>query len=356
MYANSKMIELARQSRGLTQKELASLLPNINQPNLSKIEKGLQVVTEENLKTIADALDYPIEFFYREGLKTPFSNIYFRKRVSILQKSLDLIFSDVKIVLLAIDDLMLQVDFREYPKYTLDIMDGWTPEAIAVRMRELLTIPAGPINNLVEILEEEGIIVYFYDSKEDKFDGLTAYTNKGIPVIFVNKNMPNDRIRFTLCHELGHLTAHIPCDVEPWRDVEQEANNFASAFLMPKEDCIRELKSLSYNKLSNLKAYWGVSKAAIIRRAMTLGAISESTYKYFIIELGRRGERKNETVFVDIDEPKTISEIVEALKTELNYQDHNIAADMVLKTPDYIKYFEPRTSAKIKMRLVKKAI
>ncbi|HMH22645.1 MAG TPA: XRE family transcriptional regulator [Puia sp.] len=353
--ANPKMIEIARQSRGYTQKELASLLPNISQPNLSKIEKGLQPLSEENLKSISVALRYPIDFFYREGLRTPFSNIYFRKRTTVSQRSLDLIFSDVYIILLAIDDLISEVELREYAKYTFDFSDGWTAESIASRLREIMDISSGPIKNLVEVIEEEGIVLYFYDTAEEKFDGLTAYTNKGIPVIFINKNMPNDRIRFTLCHELAHLVAHIPCDVEPWRDVEHEANDIASAILMPKTDCLRDLKLLSYNKLTGLKAYWGVSKAAIIRRAKTLGAINEATYKYLMIELGRRGERKAEAGFVELDDPKTVIEVIDLLKTKLNHTDDIIAENMALETIDFAKYFEP-TSTRIKVRSIRRAI
>ena len=65
---NHKMIEIARMSRGLTQKDLASLLPNLNQPNLSKVEKGELNVTSETLNNIASVLSYPIGFFYKEEL------------------------------------------------------------------------------------------------------------------------------------------------------------------------------------------------------------------------------------------------------------------------------------------------
>ena len=353
---NHKMIELARMSRGYTQKDLVSLLPKINQPNLSKIEKGILGVTDETLATIAKALNYPIDFFYLEELKTPLSSIYFRKRLTLSQKVVDKIFTDVKIILKSIDTLLADVELKEYAKYSFDITNGWTPTDAAIRMRELFIIPSGAIKNLVTKIEEEGIIVYFYDSSEDKFDGLTAYSDKGYPIIFVNKNMSNDRIRFTITHELAHLVLHIPCNVEPWRDVEEEANIFASEFLMPKKECFSELVGLTYNKLTLLKAFWGVSKAAIIRRAKTVGAISESTYSYLMIELGRRNERKNETGFVELDNPKILSEVKNLLKNELDYTDEILANAMSLQLEDYEKYFENRNLVKLKMIAFKHAI
>lgn len=353
---NPKMIELGRISRGLTQKELATKLPHLNQPVLSKIEKGEFNITKETLESIAGVLNYPTGFFYQEELKTPFSNIYFRKRSVIPQKVLDRIFADVKLILKGIDHLLEEIELKEYPKYAFNLTNGWTPESVAIRMRELFKIHPGPVKNLITLIEEAGIIVYFYDSPDEKFDGLTAYTNAGYPVIFVNKNMPNDRIRFTVSHELGHLVMHIPCDVEPWRDVEDEANNFASEFLMPKKDCNFDLYGLTYNKLGILKAYWCVSKAAIVRRAKTVNAINEATYRYLMVELGRRNERKSETGYVEIDEPKILKQVIELLRTELQYTTDVLANSMYLPVDDYVRLFDLSDENKPRLRKLKIAI
>jgi Zn-dependent peptidase ImmA (M78 family)/DNA-binding XRE family transcriptional regulator len=354
--ANYKMIELARLSRGYTQKDLSSALPKITQSTLSKIEKGQLPFSQTTLENISKVLNYPISFFYQEELKTPISNIYFRKRTTIAQKSLDRIYSDVKIILKGIDDLLLEVELKEYRKYSFDITNGWTPGTVATRVREIMKIPFGPVKNLIKAIEEEGIIVYQYNSLEDKFDGLTAYSDNGVPVIFINKNMPNDRIRYTITHEVGHLVMHIPCDVEPWRDAEDEANLFASEFLMPKRDCVIDLKSLTFNKLTILKAYWGVSKAAIIRRAKTIGTIDEPTYKYMMVELGRRNERKIETGYVDIDESQILNEVINLLKTKREYNEQSIATSMNLNTDDFVRYFENQDQFKVKLRAIKRAI
>ena len=34
-------------------------------------------------------------------------------------------------------------------------------------------------------------------------------TSKGLPIIFVNNNHSNDKKRFTIAHELGHLVMHL---------------------------------------------------------------------------------------------------------------------------------------------------
>ena len=352
---NPKMLELARNFRELTQKQLAELLPKINQPNLSKIEKGELNVSQATAEMLADVLKYPVDFFYQEELRTPLANIYFRKRATLPQKKLDKIFADVNHVLKSIDYFLNDIELKEYPKYSFDLSEGWTPESVAIRMRELLRIKPGPVKDIVRYIEECGIVVYFYDSELDKFDGLTAYTDNGSPIIIVNKNMPNDRIKYTLAHELGHLVIHIPCSIEPWRDFEDEANNFASEFLMPRHDCYRDLQGLTYNKLSIIKSYWGVSKAFIIRRAKTIGLITESTYKYLMIELGRRNERKNEIGHVDLDDPKIINEIINILKAEFQYDNKEIAENVKLSLDDYLMLFDSSKN-NIKIRSIKQSI
>lgn len=337
---NYKMIELARNARGLSHKDLFKLLPTSYHPNISTIERGELAVTSEGIEHFAKALNFPVSFFYQEETKMPISAMYFRKRETLPVKAFNKIYADLKIVRRAIDILLEEVDLQEYPKYIFDIKDGWTPASIAVRLREIMLIHEGmPVTNLVKRIEEMGIIVFLYDAQHEKFDGLTAYTDKGTPVIFVNKNMPADRLKYTIVHELIHLVAHIPCDVEPWREYEQEANQGAAEFLLPTKEFARDARGLSYLKLAELKSYWGVSKAAIIRRAKDLGLITPETYTYLNIELGRRGERKTETGFVTIDKPAILDTVISLYKGELQYTDDVIAEKLSLNIVDYYRFF-----------------
>lgn len=357
MAANFKMIELARSMRGITQKELSTDL-NITQATLSKIERGELGVTESTINEIASILKFPISFFHQEEVKTPISNIYFRKRASIPSKVLDKIIADVKVVLKSIDYLLEEIEITEYPKYKFDLSDGWTPQSIASRFREMLKIPSGPIHTPIKYLEQIGIIVFFYDCKDLHFDGLTSYTDNGVPVIFVNKNLPNDRIKFTIGHELLHLFSHIPCDIEPWRDYESEANQLPGELYMPTKECSGDLIKLGYNQLTRLKAYWGMSKASIIYKAKTAGLINEATYKYLMIELSRRGERKNEQGFVEIDKPTILQQVIDLLHNELEYSEQDIADKLCIPIGDYKRLFteEKGEEPLVKIRRLRPAV
>jgi Zn-dependent peptidase ImmA (M78 family) len=196
------------------------------------------------------------------------------------------------------------------------------PKEIAYKIRTYLGVPAGPIDNIVSLFEKNGVIVMYLDLDDmDKFDGLTMFTANQAPVIWINRNSPNDRKRFNLAHELGHLVMHLRSEDldKPEDQKECEANEFAGEFLMPESQCREDLFNLKYKELGVKKLYWKVSKAAIIYRAKELKCISEETARYLYVTLGRFGERKKETVMVSIDEPQIVKKMYNLHLSELDY-------------------------------------
>ncbi len=93
--------------------------------------------------------------------------------------------------------------------------------------------------SVTKLCDNMGIAVRYYNSPDDN-DGYCHIAN-GQPFIFVNKNMPIPRQRFTAAHELGHiLLGHVGkyklVNREPSLNdnpIEQQANIFASRLLAP---------------------------------------------------------------------------------------------------------------------------
>jgi Zn-dependent peptidase ImmA (M78 family) len=84
-----------------------------------------------------------------------------------------------------------------------------------------------------------------------------------------NVEQPADRMRFTLAHELGHLVMHHD---QPTQSMEQEANEFASAFLMPARDIRPHFaRRVDLRLFAELKPVWRVSMASLLMRARSLG-------------------------------------------------------------------------------------
>lgn len=337
---NHELLSLARESRGLTQLQLVEKVSNLNQGNYSKMEKGLLPVPDETLKNIAYALDYPSVFFFKKSVKTPISSFYYRKRVSLAKKCLAVLESRLDILRMLIDDLLDSIEIPSFSLPQYKVNEKNPPNIIATKIREVLGIPRGPIESLVQVIEAAGVIVYFIDTDADKFDGITLVTDSGQPIIFINDKLPNDRKRFTIAHELGHLVMHIPFSPLPSeQNEEDEANQFASEFLMPYLDCRYELQNLRFNDLGTLKAYWKLSKAAIIYRAKQIKAIPENRYLNLNIELSRTGQRKCETGIVELDNPQLVKKIIDAYTNSLNYSHEDIMAFLALNPNDFYTYF-----------------
>ncbi|BCG54375.1 XRE family transcriptional regulator [Alistipes indistinctus] len=348
---NFNQIKLARESRGLTQTQLARFA-HIAQSNLSKMEVGKLPIPDDALLRIATTLKYPLTFFYKKSQRTPMGAFYFRKRMSLSKTSIKTIESKRDIIRSAIDDLLQAVEVKECTLPHIRVTDNLTPSDIARRVRAYFKLPKGPIQDLVKVLEDAGIIVYEMDFNSDKFMGFSIYTDAGQPIIFVNKNMPNDRKRFTLGHELGHLVMHIMFDTdEDDRQIEIQADEFSSEFNMPFLDCYFDIQRLQLRDLDNLKSYWKMSKAAILRRAYTAKTIDENRYKYYMIELSRIGERKVERGYVDLDKPTLLSQILDMHTSILNYTKSELANMLGLNMDDYNEYFYGLSKNRLTIRL-----
>lgn len=338
MNHNGRSLKLARESRGLSQSKLASLL-KITQATLSRMEKGQISLSESVIESASEQLDYPPSFFRMNVPVVGETTLFFRKRATMTTRSLSILESRISILSNCIDELMESVDIPELAIPSVEPSSYNTPAEIAFKIRNYLKVPQGPVENIVSLLERNGVVIVFIDLESaEKFDGLTMFTNKQVPVIWLNKEMPNDRKRFSLAHELGHLVMHLRSqDLDkPEADKEREANEFAAEFLMPKELCKMDFFNLKYNGLALRKTYWKVSKAAIIYRARELNCISEQTKKYLFVTLGRNGERKQEAVEVSIDSPTIVYKMTKLHLNELKYSMEELS-NLIGLSPSEIK-------------------
>lgn len=352
---NPKLVVLAREMRGITQKELAQKVSNLTQGNLSRMEKGLLNIPEDTLSLISEELSFPVKFFFQEDIKNHISNFYYRKRISLPKKALQISDAKMQIISNCVDNLLnsVELDSPELPKMRVD-NHLKRPDDIARIARNFFNVGNGPINNLTEVIEKKGIMIKEIDFDSDKFDGITLITKKGQPIIFINSNIPNDRKRFTLSHELGHVIMHLPFEIDleiSEKDLEREANLFAAEFLMPEIEIRRDLTHLTYSKLSSIKEYWKTSKSSIIVRAHQLDCINDDKYKNLLIELSRQGERRKERVEVQFQNPSLLNNIIDFFKSELNYSILELCDYLSISMKDFQNFFTAPDN--VRLRVVK---
>lgn len=120
----------------------------------------------------------------------------------------------------------------------------------------------------------------------------------GRPFVFLGQiKQSRSRSRFDLAHELGHLVLHQHystddlLEKEVLKRIESEANAFASAFLMPRDEILRDLQDVSLPALERLKPKWGTSIGAMVHRAKDLGLITSEKYTLLCADISSRGWR-----------------------------------------------------------------
>lgn len=335
---NPKFLELARHLRQYTQKEAAELL-GVSQGKLSKAEKGLQPLPSEIVHSLQRVFNLPLSFFFQATDSSQVGHMYYRRQVSISAKTMDAMEAQVRVQKLAIDQLFEAVELPEFEWQFEQPSDNLTPADIARRVRYSLGLHRGAIGNLTVLLEDHGIIIQKMDFGTEKMDGLTSITDRGHWVIFLNTRMSNDRIRFSLAHELGHLIMHLNFVPKHPERVEDEANEFASEFLMPEAEIKSSLKRITLPLLGNLKQQWGVSMRALIRRARDLQMIDDKIYRNYQIVFSKKGYNKREPINLPYERSNMVHDVVELYKTELGYSDEDLSSISHLLPDDFKRWF-----------------
>ena len=301
---NGERLKQARIYRGLTVAELAQQIGSQRQ-TLSMYEISKSQPADENIvDRIARTLDFPVNYFYEHPSQGVSGTIYFRSLLTTNKK-----YRSEQIIKM---DLLSQIyallqDYVEFPKYEPLVLDENTsPEEAAAALRDEWDLGFGPIDNLISVVEQKGILVTSFSTSTNDVDAFSEFVGTGETPTYLIAYSSNKssaaRIHFDIAHELGHICLHEWSeDIEEitkddFKTRERQANEFAAAFLLPeetfKQDALAGPQSLPYYK--KLKKKWKVSIAAMIRRAEKLGVMSMEEYQSFIRLMQRRGLRKEE--------------------------------------------------------------
>ncbi len=259
------MLILARESRGLTQSDLANSL-GMTQATVSKIENGLREPTDSQLKAFAVILGYREEFFFlKEQIKRFGSGCtYHRARKKSPEQRMRQLLGIINVRRIQVGNLLSAVELMPDNEFvSLDIDEYGDPALVARMLRSVWKLPPGPVQNVIRAIEDAGGIVLVCDFGTRDIDALSQFLPDGVPLFLVNSAITTDRLRFTLAHEIGHIIMHhIPNE-----RMEKEVDVVASEFLMPAEEIRADLFDVSLPNLATLKGYWKVSMSALLKKA-----------------------------------------------------------------------------------------
>lgn len=333
------MLTLRREALGLTQSELAKRW-GVTQGLVSRIEAEVLDFPMSRIEQLAGILQVPTEFLFEaaqvHGYGSPCN--YHRKRQDIPVRTLRAIQARVNILRIQVSKLLTGVEVSSAQRFArLDLEEYGTPEEIARLIRASWGLPMGPIVNLVGTIESMGGIVLLTDFRTPRLDAVSQWTG-GLPPIFVaNETQPGDRLRFTIAHELGHLVMH----QNPTPNLEQEADRFASEFLMPAREIRTELSPFNLPRLALLKARWKVSIAALIRRARDLKVLPESQYTSWFKRYNQLGFRRGEPQPIPREQPTVVRDMVRVQMDEHGYTVEELARLALVGKTEFTEQFLP---------------
>lgn len=310
----SKNLKYYRLKSAMSKKELAKQV-HVSPMAISNYENGKRKPNMELLKKMAEVLGVRVaDFLVVRNEKFMFCHGDFRKNSTLSDAQQEYVRESVEEYFnryMTIVEILGRDVLPDAPSTgVLSLTDDLEGDAHLLR-RHLNLAVDGPIDNLTEILENKGILIYVLEINNDKFSGMNGLVN-GRPYIVVNKNMSPERNRSTIVHELSHLMFKWPEDMEDSK-IEDLATAISGAFLFPKTDAIRELgihrTAISKDMLLVAQEY-GISMFLLVKRAQLLSIISESVAKDFYIAVSKAGWRKNEPIRIEKENPTLFKQLV----------------------------------------------
>jgi Zn-dependent peptidase ImmA (M78 family)/DNA-binding XRE family transcriptional regulator len=318
----------AREVRGLTQAALAEKL-GVNQSTIAGIESGIAEASESMLRTISFQTGFPISYFRQDDPPDfTFGSLLFRARVAMpaLERRIAYRYGQLAF------ELAEKLSRRLHtPPLSLPRIEESASQAAKLARGQLGIPPDAPIERLINVLERHGVIVLASPVRAALHDAysLWAGVNRERAVIIVAAGLAGDRLRFSVAHELRHLT----CTARGSRtEIERDANLFAAEFLMPEEVMKNEIvPPVTLAGLAALKPKWGVAIQALVRRAVDLSIISDRQYRYLMQQIGMNGWRRKEPLELPPERPRALRQMAEHLYgNPIDYT--KLAADVNLST------------------------
>ena len=327
---NRRRLRFARKRRGITIKSLGSavgMTPKI----ISDYENGKRTPPEKTLSLIAIELNFPVSFFFLDDILT-------LDETAVSFRSFSKMTASVRDSALGAGQIALEFAFWlderfELPSVNIPDLRDYEPEAAASTLRDIWSLGELSIGNMIHLLESNGVRVFSLEEKTLDMDAYSFWMNE-TPFVFVNNKKTVERGRFDAAHELGHLILH-KHGSPLGREVELEANRFASAFLMPRGSVISKAQRFpSLDIFIELKSNWRVATSALIRRMNDLNLVSDWHYRSLMIELSKKwGRKKEPSPIKQRETSKLLPMIFRALREEGTSKE-DVARDLSVFTSD----------------------
>ncbi|WP_338554104.1 XRE family transcriptional regulator [Paenibacillus sp. KS-LC4] len=193
---------------------------------------------------------------------------------------------------------------------------------VALLARQRLELSKTNNDDLMFLIEKSGVFV-FEKAIGEEIDAYSLWTLDDRPYIILG-NMKRSAVRrnFDIAHELGHLLLHYRMeftnlDRKEHKLIENEANMFAGALLLPEDEFTTDMQDVSHptnpDDYLDLKKKWKTSLQVLGYRAANLGIIQPKDHRNFYAALHRKGYLELEPLdnVIPIQKPMKMKTIID---------------------------------------------
>lgn len=296
----------ARLARGISATDFADLV-GVSVQSISKYENGKTTPKLDVLFRMAEVLKFPRPYFLRPVFVDQERPIFWRGKLTAPPKAKDRARVRLTWMKEMVDYLASYFDFPSLDVPDLGIPDFETVdrdylEGASRELREHWSVRPGPMPDIVEKIENSGILVSCVHVHAEKLDAFSQWSSRfGIPLMLLSRDKASAaRQRFDALHELAHILMHRRVEQRhlnnpaTYKILERQADLFASYTLLPEPEFIEELYLPTLDAFLTLKERWGVSVGAMIMRCRDLEILDDSSAQRLWINYNRRGWRKGE--------------------------------------------------------------
>jgi Zn-dependent peptidase ImmA (M78 family)/transcriptional regulator with XRE-family HTH domain len=298
----------AREARGLAQTALSELT-GIKSQSISHYEQGRQSPSPEALVLLCEKLDLPERYFLHPVPGHSMRGIFFRSlrpqtRTARIKAERRIGWLKEIVAYLRRHIDLPAPGLPNHPVAPTGHDASAEIEKIAEACREQFGSGHGPVTGMVMLAENLGCIISrgFPDCEPES--ACSHWDRRGVegedtPFLLLPGNAGVNHTRFDAAHELGHLVMHRSlepetADPETHRILEQQADRFARAFLLPAAVFGREVWAPTVDALFSLRKQWNCPLCAMVMRCGEIGIFNADQVRRASANLARRGWKTGE--------------------------------------------------------------
>jgi len=284
---NPVRLVVARYRQLMNKKELADAV-GVSAHTVTRWESGQKVPTAASVAAISETLGFPSEFFDGNDLSLPDPDmVSFRSQKSMTAEIRNAALAAGAIGFSLYDYIESEFDLTEVDLPDLHLSE---PDIAAITLRRDWGLGNEPVTNMIHLLESRGVRVLSLAENSKSVNAFSLWRD-GKPYVFLNTMKTAENSRFDAAHELGHLVLHQDGHTRG-REAEEQANNFASEFLMPRDDVLARRRNFyDLESMIGLKKRWKVSLSALNYRLHKIGILSDWRYRDLCIQIATRYQR-----------------------------------------------------------------